>query len=982
MATLLPAISPSLFNASFINIPYVWPGVALPDDVSNSISVHSPQLSSKVSYSSFVSTTSARPSFVQTGRGSRQPQAVSQVPEYVDDDASCRTTVRRLSIHVSRKSSWGTDIPPPPKPGGRQSLEQDAGELEDIDLDTGLGLCQRKTRVDDQVELRNGPVLSPAKPSPHQPFHRWIETLRRKTIRRRRSVSGPGRGKATDTADASIDRSHIHTKSSSLSSMGFVSAVKTASISLASFTGPATSRKTRQSVQQRSGTRSSRFSDNEARLSVDSSGLPAAVIDEGTRDRAVKRRRVLEELLSTEESYIADLKILINVYFTLLASVPALSQNTRSSIHRNVNEILQLHEELYCELQRATSGSMGNRTQTEEASSPEPRGHLRWHSLDILPEVGGELKNIRKARYSAEYCRPWSGRSVTQTADPRVAADVAKVFDKMMKRFFAYEEYGAKYELMVQDVASTYKTVPSWHAYEKGIESLASFITSINNREAYSKKGLTFGDLLIKPIQRVCKYPLLFADLYKETPVYDCPESHRELEKVLYRLRETTREINRATDDPRTRDRIEKTWLLQDRLTFKEQPEPSPAVALRLLGHVLLCGVLHVTWQSSGGISGEYMACILFRSRLLLATIKKGDPTYTVAIAINLSDLKIEETNNGRGLQCHSALYSWKAIFESDHRLFELILSACSAKEEETWRASLAERSAAESRDCFDGEPHSPDIFDSLSVDIKPLGNVFGQLGTLARRISLHRAGTVGPKTGLSQVAIRNTHALRDGQDPTVPTPLSINRSYSAIHTSRIPIVSPKRSERSRLEIALADVWTSDMIPYPGMSTKRGDHTIRASATSMIRKLSMASITGSFSRRSSSYQSLVNAPEEGDLDSADTAAHTPFKNPEYTDPNVISLSGSLGAKGGQSRRRLYHPLPPSRTSSAIGFKRSKSARTMQTFRVSNPLAPRNIVAKENEKVGKAANRNVRKRWSNPSILGKAFSSEGIRKLFV
>jgi hypothetical protein len=107
-------------------------------------------------------------------------------------------------------------------------------------------------------------------------------------------------------------------KSSSLSSMGFVSAVKTASISLASFTGPAASRKTRQSVQQRSGTRSSRFSDNEARLSIDSSGLPAAVIDEGTRDRAVKRRRVLEELLSTEESYIADLKILINVGYILL----------------------------------------------------------------------------------------------------------------------------------------------------------------------------------------------------------------------------------------------------------------------------------------------------------------------------------------------------------------------------------------------------------------------------------------------------------------------------------------------------------------------------------------------------------------------------------------------------------------------------------------------------------------------------------------
>jgi hypothetical protein len=333
-------------------------------------------------------------------------------------------------------------------------------------------------------------------------------------------------------------------------------------------------------------------------------------------------------------------------------------------------------------------------------------------------------------------------------------------------------------------------------------------------------------------------------------------------------------------------------------------------------------------------------------------------------------------------LQCHSSLYSWKVIFESDHRLFELILSACSAKEEETWRASLAERSAVETRDCFDGEPRSPDIFDSLSVDIRPLGSVFGQLGTLARRISLHRAGTIGPKASISQVVIRNTHALRDGQDPTVPTPPPINRSYSTIHTSRIQIISPKRSERARLESALADVWTRDMIPYPGMNAKRGDHTIRASATSMIRKLSMASITGSFGRRSASCQSLVNALEDGDCASGDGTIHTQSKNSDHTELSGVGLSGSLRMKRGQSSRRLYRPLPPSRTSSVSGFKRSKSARTLQTIRVSNPLAPGSIVAEENEKVGKEAGRNVKKRWSNPSGLGKTFSSEGIRKLFI
>lgn len=41
-----------------------------------------------------------------------------------------------------------------------------------------------------------------------------------------------------------------------------------------------------------------------------------------------------------------------------------------------------------------------------------------------------------------------------------------------------------------------------------------------------------------------------------------------EIENVLIRLREATNEINRATDDPRMKVTMEKSWLLQDRLVF------------------------------------------------------------------------------------------------------------------------------------------------------------------------------------------------------------------------------------------------------------------------------------------------------------------------------------------------------------------------------------------------------------------------------
>jgi hypothetical protein len=67
-----------------------------------------------------------------------------------------------------------------------------------------------------------------------------------------------------------------------------------------------------------------------------------------------------------------------------------------------------------------------------------------------------------------------------------------------MHRFFAYEEYGAKYEIMVKDVASTYRTLPQWELYQKGLEALAASLSSVNVQHEQPNKSLTVGDLLVK----------------------------------------------------------------------------------------------------------------------------------------------------------------------------------------------------------------------------------------------------------------------------------------------------------------------------------------------------------------------------------------------------------------------------------------------------------------------------------------------------
>jgi len=76
------------------------------------------------------------------------------------------------------------------------------------------------------------------------------------------------------------------------------------------------------------------------------------------------------------------------------------------------------------------------------------------------------------------------------------------------------------------------------------------------------------------------------------------------------------------------------------------------------------------------------------------------------------------------GLQCHTAPFSWKLVFENNHQLFELTMSACSSNEENQWRKNLAYHISKASFD--NGEEAS---IGTLALEIKPMGTVFGKPG-------------------------------------------------------------------------------------------------------------------------------------------------------------------------------------------------------------------------------------------------------------
>ncbi|KAK3694652.1 hypothetical protein B0T22DRAFT_526496 [Podospora appendiculata] len=696
----------------------------------------------------------------------------------------------------------------------------------------------------------------PSLPASSKPFYKWIRTLHKRAVRRREGLGYEGDPTPynldMDGEDSLMWGSAHHRQSSSGSSFGFVTAVKSASLSLTSTSVLTRSRRnTIRSSRGHSRTdRSSRASVSGARLSEDSfCPERQTIVDPVVVERSLQRRRILEELITTEESYIGDVRFLMNVYVTILASLPTLPAGLRSSINRNLTDIVELHEEMLGDLHRAVPHSEYTQLELPLPVAPPGaavRGHHRWRSLDAVPEDKDGIS--------------WLRDCPGMLADPQTAAEVAKIFSKKMNRFFIYEEYGAKYELMIKDVASAQRTMPRWQSCQKGLEVLAASLGSVNSQSDHSKKSLTIGDLLVKvsrllyrgPIQRVCKYPLLFAELLKYTPVIDCPYSHMEIENALIRLREATGEINRATDDARIKSILEKTWILQDRLVFpNQQLDAASKNRIRSFGHIQLCGALHVCWQTKEGVNGQYMVALLYKEWLCLATASRIDQIYTIQACIALSNVKVEEVDNGRGLQCHTAPYSWKIVFICDHQLYEMILTACTPKEELEWRTRLGNQNLTDNQ-----EQTQPVVFSSLSLNIKTLGTVFRKPGTIARRISIHRATTVGPKSPLCQVILKNTSVVKDA--PSSGAGSQINRSQSLLTTnSRIPVLAPSRGERARLEALLSDVWTRDILPFPGITARsRSEHLVRSSASSVMRKLSVVSIASTFTKRSTSLASL------------------------------------------------------------------------------------------------------------------------------
>jgi len=135
------------------------------------------------------------------------------------------------------------------------------------------------------------------------PFRRWLSTVRGKHDQR------VPRGHFRSSNPARSPRGGHHRSLSLSSSMGILTGIQSTSLTAASTSIAPTSRHGRQSQLHSDNT-----SQRNPRLSVDSNSAPIeTTIESKAWYRSIQRRNIVEEIVQSEESYIADMKAMVHV---------------------------------------------------------------------------------------------------------------------------------------------------------------------------------------------------------------------------------------------------------------------------------------------------------------------------------------------------------------------------------------------------------------------------------------------------------------------------------------------------------------------------------------------------------------------------------------------------------------------------------------------------------------------------------------------
>ncbi|ELQ43255.1 hypothetical protein M0657_004708 [Pyricularia oryzae] len=221
------------------------------------------------------------------------------------------------------------------------------------------------------------------------------------------------------------------------------------------------------------------------------------------RSRLVQRQNVVKELIDTEGSFVRDMNVIEEIYKGTAEACPKLDNKTIKLIFRNTDEIIAFHTAFHLELKEAVASvysPKGRRSPLSRESKDDPiSDSMTVRSNGSSPKDGRDT-NIE----------PDDGKDRQTSIGPVFVKGIEQM-RVVHESFLRTSDPAAKRLIQIQED-------PAVQVWLSECNEAARDLTAAWNLDS----------LLIKPMQRITKYPNLISQLLQYTP-----EDHPDREALI-----------------------------------------------------------------------------------------------------------------------------------------------------------------------------------------------------------------------------------------------------------------------------------------------------------------------------------------------------------------------------------------------------------------------------------------------------------------
>lgn len=205
------------------------------------------------------------------------------------------------------------------------------------------------------------------------------------------------------------------------------------------------------------------------------------------KQRLIQRRNVIKELIDTEAVFVRDMNIVEEIYKGTAEACPKLDANTVKLIFRNTDEIISFHSSFLAQLKEAVAPvyQMSGRSSTTHLASEDSRASA------VTTQSSGS---------NSAPVEPDDEKDRLTSIGPVFKANL-ETMKGIHEGFLRTSDHAAKRLIQIQED----RTVKVW-------------LNECNEVAMDLTAAWDLDSLLIKPMQRITKYPNIIISLLQHTP--------------------------------------------------------------------------------------------------------------------------------------------------------------------------------------------------------------------------------------------------------------------------------------------------------------------------------------------------------------------------------------------------------------------------------------------------------------------------------